>query len=179
MILRLSFTILAVLLIDIVSALSKNPISLKNIKTNQKAAVNIDKIIGCWQVVETGARKPTWQRYSDRLQIGQKNRSFQIFSKAGATFNNLSEYLGSNIFVYTDGTYKTIDKANGIIAASVTSINIVFFSLSLRFKVNGTGTIRIKYLDNTNRVFESEEGALVLQTKVDLPSEYKRFITLQ
>lgn len=59
---------------------------------------------------------------------------------------------------------------------SVTSIYIVLFKLKIRVNVNGKGTIKIKYCDPWLRVLESEEGATVLQEKVELPVAYSRYI---
>ena len=157
--------------------LNKRTISLRNVTPSQKAAVDINKLCGCWEVIETGGRTPSWQKYSAILGKFNKNnnRNFQIFDKNG-NFNNLSEYFGKRFFAYTDGTYETIDKKSGVIAASVSSIYLVLFSLKVRINVNGKGVIQVKYLDSNLRVFESEEKALVLQEKIELPDEYAMYL---
>ena len=118
-----------------------NKKSLSTIKSSQYASADISKLSGCWQVIETGSKEPSWKKYSDFLgRLGNKsNRNFQFFSENSNSFVNLSEYTGNKFYAYTNGSYEVIDKKRGILAASVSSIFIVFFFLRFRINVNGKG----------------------------------------
>lgn len=143
-----------------------------------KSSIGIDKgILGCWQVadgVKTGD-EPNWKKYSKVLSKfsnsnGQKNRNFQYFGKDGA-FTNLSEYVGPSCYAFTKGTYQVTSKST--VAASVDEICIKLFKFDFSFKdINGKGTVNIVYIDPLKRVLENEDGARVMQIKVDVPVEY-------
>lgn len=114
---------------------------LSTITRSQYASVDISKIVGCWQVIETGNKDPSWKKYSNILgKLSNKtNRNFQYFSRKSNSFVNLSEYLGSSFYAYTNGHYEIVNKQKGVLAASVLSICIVFFFLRFQVNVNGKG----------------------------------------
>ena len=93
---------------------------------------------------------------------------------------NLAEYVGENFYAYTSGIYEVKDQKGGLISASVSAINIVILSFLFCIPVTGEGIIQIRYLKSDRRVFESEEGAIVLQEKVDasnLPQAYEKIFS--
>lgn len=145
-------------------------------------AVTPRDLAGCWQVVPgvvgEGRPEPNWKQYSRVLgALGTANRNFQYFSSPrgvggeSRAFVNLSEFFGSSVFAYTEGTYAPL-KTKGQLEATVTAINVRFLGLQLRINVGGKGVVSVRYADKRQRVFENEDGAVVLQEKVEIPKEY-------
>ena len=153
--------------------------------SQRKKRLSLNNVVGCWQV---GAIKgqPSWQKYSKLLTILKpeniQNRNFQFFSING-NFSNLSEYWGTDVFAYTEGTFSPIlsresNAPNLKLKASVNRIVLSIFGLSIRIKVSGSGIVNVLYADEEKRVVESEEGAQVLQVKVSFPQEYSKYSSL-
>ena len=161
---------------------------LERIPENQRASIRSKKqLTGIWEVKETGKKEPSWRKYSrilstlKRGQIQRENRNFQAFDESGS-FTNLSEYAGTNFFAYTKGSYSIEDFKKGQVAASVSKIIIVALGKEFEINVDGVGAIQVQYVDDSKRVFKSEENARVLQEKVDvhtLPEVYKEIFMVQ
>jgi hypothetical protein len=134
-------------------------------------------VAGCWKVVKFDeSAAPAWTKYSNVLSVfsSTRNRNFQIFSSNGS-FVNLSEYNGDAFFATASGDY-VINKADKRVIATVKSVKLNSGNrVLLTLPVTGQGLVRILYADDKFRVLGNEKDALVLQTKVLCPPEYKRF----
>lgn len=140
-----------------------------------------EDLYGAWRVCCTrpGPKgEPNWVKYSKALGQGRNNNDYQIFSLDGS-FVNLSEYASANFFATASGKYD-LNPPGSIpqVTATVDSVSIHLINRSVKLGVTGTGFVTVRYLDATNgfRVFENEDGAQVLQQRVDLPKIYGRFL---
>ena len=78
---------------------------------------------------------------------------------------NLSEYVGSNFFAYTEGTYKVSASDRRKIVASVDSVILVALGYKVRLNVTGSGLVNVLYSDGIKRVLQSEEGTFICNNK--------------
>eukprot|EP01041_Mallomonas_annulata_P001946 gene1946-3773_t len=152
---------------------------------NAKSPLSIKDLAGCWEVLCTkpGPKgEPSWTKYSKvltSLNINakeNKNCNYQIFCNDG-TFTNLSEYISNSFFATASGSYK-INKEVPQVTASVDNVKIYVWGSTdgISLGVKGTGYITLRYLDSKFRIFENEDGAQVLQRKLDkIPDAYIKF----
>lgn len=142
--------------------------------------VKPSQLSGCWQVADTvdNVKQPNWRKYSNVLGrlSAKKNRNFQYFSESGTSFNNLSEYLGSNFYASTKGSYE-VAEGGSLVEATVSKICVNVLGFSFEFNVDGKGMIKVMYIDQFKRVLENEDGAKVMQIRVPVPEAYEAVLS--
>lgn len=159
--------------VDVMNLDKEAILSLRKGSLSSKAA-----IAGCWKVEKIlPGKSPSWTKYSNIFGIlnRNKNSNYQVFFEDG-NFYNLSEYFGEYLCATAEGRYECVKSSHpSRILANINRICIRIAGREiLSFRIDGQGVITVLFLSKNVRVFESEEGACVIQTKTEVPNIYNQ-----
>ena len=145
-----------------------------------KAPIHLDGLGGgLWLSKFTRGPKPRWQT----LSLLSTNRVGQSYDPEHRTVQNHGEILGSNLYFFADGTYVGADSDSGPVDVDVAieKGGIVCAGVTLNLPIQGPGLLRIHYLDDRLRIFESptaspenweKAGLFVVQVRETALQEY-------
>eukprot|EP00752_Nemacystus_decipiens_P006481 g5835.t1 len=123
---------------------------------------------GPWRVL--WKTNTAWQRYFDPLNSVADNRAYQWYKEDGSV-TNIAQALGENLYVTVDGQGTPASKSTDLpyevnVEVSRAWLHALGGKIPLDF-IKGKGTTFVVYNDAKLRIFRSDTGGLVVQTKAN------------
>ncbi|CAM9472176.1 unnamed protein product [Pylaiella littoralis] len=123
---------------------------------------------GPWRVL--WKTNTAWQRYFDPLKSIADNRAYQWYKEDGSV-TNVAQALGDKLYVTVDGQGAPASPSTDLpyqinVEVSRGWLNALGNKIPLNF-IKGTGSTFVVYIDEKLRVFRSDTGGIVVQTKAN------------
>ncbi|CAM9774170.1 unnamed protein product [Ectocarpus sp. 12 AP-2014] len=124
---------------------------------------------GPWRVL--WKTNTAWQRYFDPLKSVADNRAYQWYKEDGSV-TNIAQALGDKLYVTVDGQGSPASTDTDLpyevvnVEVSRAWLHALGGKIPLDF-IKGKGTTFVVYNDARLRIFRSDTGGVVVQTKAD------------
>ena len=135
---------------------------------------------GLWLSLYTRGPKPRWQSNGEFLgRFGVRNRAGQAYDPAAGAVRNYGELFGDLASFSAEGTFEVPKNAKTLpvdVSVSISSGGLTVLGSRFELPISGPGLLRILYVDDRIRVFESptdspekweESGLVVVQVRED------------
>lgn len=123
---------------------------------------------GPWRVL--WKTNTSWQRYFDPFNGVADNRAYQWYEKDGSV-TNIAQAFSDKLYVTVDGQGTPASDSRELpyelnVEVSCAWLHVLGRKIPLNF-IKGKGTTFVVYNDPKLRVFRSDTGGLVVQTKAE------------
>eukprot|EP00903_Cladosiphon_okamuranus_P008758 g8390.t1 len=123
---------------------------------------------GPWRVL--WKKNTEWQRYFDPLNRMADNRAYQWYKEDGSV-TNIAQALGEKLYITVDGQGTPASGSANLpyecdVEVSGAWLHVLGGKIPLNF-IKGKGTTIVVYNDPRLRIFRSDTGGLVVQTKAN------------
>ena len=139
---------------------------------------------GLWRSVFLQGRTPKWEENARLLRPWVQNKAGQAYDATRGRVTNYGEILGPMVHFVAEGTFTAKDGTSQCpkeFDVEIEQGGLVFFGVPLLSSaISGPGLVRVLYIDEDLRIFESptespdgweEKGSRVIQVREQLYSE--------